>query len=142
MINSFKDIPVYSIRSYSYVLDSEGPQTCCSSIIMAPTPSAAAGAAAKKHLQDIYKQKLKDYKQEYTYKVTLNQAIFKVFTASIAQAKLAIKEIYQAYFTAIKKNPTIINTVKTDFSKFSLLFTIKSLNLLLSGILISEVTII
>ena len=51
---------------------------------MAPTPSAAAGAAAEKHLQDIYKQELKDYKQEYTYKVALNQATFKVFAAFIA----------------------------------------------------------
>ena len=57
-------------------------------------PSAAARAAAKKHLQDIYKQELKNYKQEYTYKVALNQATFKVFTASIAQAKLTIKEIH------------------------------------------------
>ena len=72
MINSFKDVPVYSTRSYSCVFDSEGPQTCCSSITMAPTPSAAAGAAAKKRLQDIYKQELKDYKQERIYKVALN----------------------------------------------------------------------
>ena len=55
MINSFEDTPVYSIRSYSYILDSEGPQTYCSSITIAPTPSAVAGAAAEKHLQDIYK---------------------------------------------------------------------------------------
>ena len=38
---------------------------------MAPTPSAAARAVAEKHLQDIYEQELKDYKQKYTYKVTL-----------------------------------------------------------------------
>ena len=47
-------------------------------------PSAAARAVAEKHLQDIYEQELKDYKQKYTYKVTLNQATLKVFTASIA----------------------------------------------------------
>ena len=57
-------------------------------------PSATAKATAKKHLQDIYKQELKDYKQKYTYKVVLNQATLKVFTASTAQAKLAIEEIY------------------------------------------------
>ena len=51
---------------------------------MAPTPSAAAGAAAEKRLQNIYEQELKDYKQEYTYKVVLNQATLKVLTASIA----------------------------------------------------------
>ena len=45
---------------------------CRSSITIAPTPSAAARAAAKKHLQDIYKQELKDYKQKHTYKVALN----------------------------------------------------------------------
>ena len=72
MTNSFKDAPVYNICSYSYILDSEGPQTCHSSITIAPTPSAAARAAAEKHLQDIYKQELKDYKQEYTYKAALN----------------------------------------------------------------------
>ena len=55
MINSFKDTPAHSTRSYSCVLDSEGPQTYRSSITMAPTPSAAAGAAAEKRLQDIYK---------------------------------------------------------------------------------------
>ena len=63
---------------------------------MAPTPSAVAGAAAEKHLQDIYKQELKDYKQEYIYKVALNQTTLKVFTASITQAKLATEEIYLA----------------------------------------------
>ena len=105
-------------------------------------PSAAARAAAEKHLQDIYKQELKDHKQEYTYKVALNQTTLKIFTASIAQAKLAMEEIYQAYFTAIKKNPTIINTVETDFSKFSLSPIIKSLDLFFSGILVSEVAII
>ena len=51
---------------------------------MAPTPSAAAGAAAEKHLQDIYEQELKDCKQECIYKAALNQATFKIFTASIA----------------------------------------------------------
>ena len=51
---------------------------------MAPTPSAAARAAAEKHLQDIHEQELKDYKQEYTYKVVLNQATLKAFTTSIA----------------------------------------------------------
>ena len=45
---------------------------CRPSITMAPTPSAAAGAAAEKHLQDIHEQELKDYKQEYIYKVALN----------------------------------------------------------------------
>ena len=81
---------------------------------MAPTPSAAAGAAAEKHLQDIYKQKLKDCKQERTYKVALNQATLKVFAASTAQAKLAIEEIHQACLAAIEKNPIIINAVETD----------------------------
>ena len=42
------------------------------STIMTPIPSAAARAAAEKHLQDIYKQELKDYKQKHTYKVVLN----------------------------------------------------------------------
>ena len=55
MINSFKDTPVYSTRSHSCVLNSEGLQIYYSFTIMAPTPSAAAGAAAEKHLQDIYK---------------------------------------------------------------------------------------
>ena len=55
MINSFKDTSVYSTRSYSYILDSEGLQTYYSSTTIAPTPSVAAGAAAKKYLQDIYK---------------------------------------------------------------------------------------
>ena len=72
MINSFKDAPVYSTHSYFYVFNSEGLQTCYSFIIIAPTPSTIAGAVAKKHLQNIYKQELKDYKQEYTYKVVLN----------------------------------------------------------------------
>jgi hypothetical protein len=35
-------------------------------------PFAAAVAAAEKRLQDIYKQELKDCKQERTYKVALN----------------------------------------------------------------------
>ena len=72
MTNSFEDTFIYSTRSYSRVLDSEGLQTCHSFITMAPTPSAVAGAAAEKHLQDIYKQELKDYKQEHTYKAALN----------------------------------------------------------------------
>ena len=72
MTNSFKDTSVYSTYSYSYVLNSEGPQTYYSSITIAPTPSAAARAIAEKRLQDIYKQELKNYKQEYTYKVILN----------------------------------------------------------------------
>jgi hypothetical protein len=55
MTNSFKDAPVYSTRSYSRVLDSEGPQICRFSITMAPTPSATARAAAEKRLQDIHK---------------------------------------------------------------------------------------
>ena len=55
MINSFEDALAYNTRSYSYILDSEGPQMCYSSITMAPMPSAAAGAAAKKRLQDIHK---------------------------------------------------------------------------------------
>ena len=105
-------------------------------------PSAAARAAAEKHLQDIHKQELKDCKQEYIYKVVLNQATLKVFTAFTAQAKLAMEEIHQAHLTAIKKNPTIINIVETDFSKSFLLPTAKSLDLLLPGILISEVTVI
>ena len=142
MINSFKNTPVYSICSHSCVLDSEGPQTCHSSITMAPTPSAAAGAAAEKYLQDIYKQELKDYKQECTYKVALNQATLKAFTTSTAQVKLAIEEIYQAQLTAIKKNPTIINAVETNFNKSSFPFTVKSLNLLFPKIPVSEVAVI
>ena len=55
MTNSFKDTPVYSICSYSRVLNSEGLQTCYFSTTMAPTPSAVARATAEKHLQDIYK---------------------------------------------------------------------------------------
>ena len=51
---------------------------------MASTPFAAAGAAAEKYLQDIHKQELKDCKQEHTYKAALNQATFKVLTASTA----------------------------------------------------------
>ena len=54
MINFFKDTPVYNIRSYSYVLDSEDSQIYCSFITIALTPSAAAVAAAKKRLQDIH----------------------------------------------------------------------------------------
>ena len=55
MTNSFEDAPAHSTRSRSRVLDSEGSQTRRSSITMAPTPSAAAVAAAEKCLQDIYK---------------------------------------------------------------------------------------
>ena len=94
MTNSFKDAPAHGTRSHSRVLDSEGSQTSCSSITMAPTPSAAAGAAAEKRLQDIHEQELKDRKQERTHKAALNQATLKVFTTSIAQAKLAMEEIY------------------------------------------------
>ena len=109
---------------------------------MAPMPSTAARVAAKKYLQDIYKQELKDYKQKYTYKAVLNQATLKVFTTSIVQAKLAMEEIYQAQLATIKKNPTIINTVETDFNKSSLPSTVKSLNLLLPKIPVSKVTVI
>ena len=84
MINSFEDAPLYNICSHSCILDSKGLQTYYSSITIAPTPSAVARAAAEKHLQDIYKQELKDYKQEYTYKVVLNQATLKVFITSTA----------------------------------------------------------
>ena len=142
MINSFKDTSVYNTCSHSYILNSEGLQMYYSFITMAPTLSAVARAIAEKHLQDIYKQELKNYKQEYTYKAALNQATLKIFTASIAQVKLAIKKIYQAYFAAIKKNPIIINTVNTNFNKSSFLFTVKSLDLLFPKILISEVAII
>ena len=142
MINSFKDAPVYNIYFYFYVLDSKGLQIYYSSITIAPTPSAAARAAAEKDLQNIHEQELKDHKQEYTYKAALNQATLKVFTTSIAQAKLAIEEIYQAYFTAIKKNPTIINAVEINFNKSFLPPTVKSLDLLLSGILIFKVATI
>ena len=142
MTNSFKDAPVYSTCSHSYVLNSEGPQTCYSSITIAPTPSAAAGAAAEKHLQDIYEQELKDCKQEHTYKVALNQATLEVLAASTAQVKLVTEEIYQACLAAIKKNPTIINAVEINFSKSSLPFTIKSLDLLLPKILVFEVAAI
>ena len=61
---------------------------------MAPTPSAAAGAAAEKRLQDIHEQELKDCKQEHTYKAALNQATFEALTAFTAQAKLATEEIH------------------------------------------------
>ena len=94
MINSFKDTFVYSTCSHFHVFNSKGLQIYYSSITIAPIPSAVARAAAKKYLQDIYKQELKDYKQECTYKVVLNQATLKVFTASTAQAKLAMEEIY------------------------------------------------
>ena len=69
---------------------------CYFSTTIAPTPSAVVRAVAEKYLQDIYKQELKDYKQEYTYKMALNQAILKIFTAFTAQAKLVMEEIYQA----------------------------------------------
>ena len=74
--------------------------------------------------------------------MALNQATLKILTAFIAQAKLAIKEIHQAYLAAIKKNPTIINIVETDFSKSSLSPIIKSLDLLLPEILISKIAAI
>ena len=54
MINSFKDIPVYNIRSHFYILNSEGPQICYSFITIAPMPSAVAKAVAEKYLQDIH----------------------------------------------------------------------------------------
>ena len=72
MTNSSKDAPAYSTCSHSRVLNSKGSQICHSSITIAPTPSTAAGAAAEKRLQDIYKQELKNYKQERIYKVALN----------------------------------------------------------------------
>ena len=50
MINSFEDAPVYNTRSRSRVLNSEGLQTRRPSITIAPTPFAAAIAAAKKRL--------------------------------------------------------------------------------------------
>ena len=94
IINYFKDTPVYSTHSYFYVFNSKGLQISYFSITIAPTPSATAGAVAKKYLQDIYKQELKDYKQEYIYKAALNQTTLKVLTASTAQAKLVMEEIY------------------------------------------------
>ena len=142
MTNSFEDAPAHSTRSHSRVLDSEGPQTCRSSITMAPTPSAAAGAAAEKRLQDIHEQELKDRKQERTHKAALNQATLEALAASTAQAKLATEEIHQARLAAIEKNPTIINAAETDSGKSSLPPTAKSLDLLLPGIPISEVTAI
>ena len=84
MTDFFKNTPVYSTRSHSRVFNSEGSQTCCSSITIAPTPSAAAGAAAEKRLQDIYEQELKDRKQERTHKAALNQATLKALTAFTA----------------------------------------------------------
>ena len=72
MTNSFKNTPVYNIYSHSHILNSEDLQTCRFSTIIAPIPFAAARAAAKKRLQDIHKQELKDCKQEHTYKVVLN----------------------------------------------------------------------
>jgi hypothetical protein len=53
-----------------------------------------------------------------------------------------MEEIHQAQLITIKKNPTIINTVEVDFSEFSLPLTIKSLDLLLSRILVSKIAII
>ena len=94
MINSFEDVSVYNTRSYLRVFDSKGSQTYCPSITIAPTPSAVVMAAAEKYLQDIYKQELKDYKQECIYKAALNQVTLKVFAASIAQAKLAMEKIH------------------------------------------------
>ena len=114
MINSFKDTTVYSICSHSHIINSEGLQTYYSSITIVPIPSAAARAVAKKYLQDIYKQELKDCKQKHTYKAALNQATLKALAASTAQAKLATEEIHQAQLAAIKKNPTIINAVETN----------------------------
>ena len=72
MTNSFKDASVYNTHSHFYILNSKGSQISCFSITIAPTPSAAAKAAAKKRLQDIHEQELKDYKQKYTYKAALN----------------------------------------------------------------------
>ena len=72
MTNSSKDAPAYSTRSYFCVFDSEGSQTCYSSITIAPTPSTAARAAAEKRLQDIHEQELKNCKQERIYKAALN----------------------------------------------------------------------
>ena len=112
------------------------------SITMAPTPSTAAVAAAEKRLQNIHKQELKDHKQERAYKAALNQATLKILTASIAQAKLVMDKIHQAQLAVIKKNPTIINAVKTDFSKSFFPFTAKSLDLFLSKIPVSKVTVI
>ena len=42
------------------------------STTIAPIPSAVARAVAEKYLQDIYKQELKDCKQECIYKAALN----------------------------------------------------------------------
>ena len=53
-----------------------------------------------------------------------------------------MEEIHQAYFAAIKKNPTIINAVETDFNKSSFPPTAKSLDLLLPKILVFKVTAI
>ena len=55
MTNSFEDAPIYSIRSHSRVLNSEGSQTRRPSITIASIPSTVALAAVKKRLQDIYK---------------------------------------------------------------------------------------
>ena len=74
--------------------------------------------------------------------MALNQATLKVLTAFIAQAKLVIKEIYQVYLTVIKKNSTVINIVETDFNKFSLSLTVKSLDLFFLKILIFKITAI
>ena len=54
MTNSFKNAPAYNTRSHSHVLNSEGPQIYYSFITIAPTPSAVAGAVAKKRLQNIH----------------------------------------------------------------------------------------
>ena len=61
---------------------------------MAPTPSAAAVAAAEKRLQDIHEQELKDRKQERAHKAALNQATLKALAAFTAQTKLVIKKIH------------------------------------------------
>ena len=62
IINSFKDTPVYSTYFYSHVFNNKGPQTYYSFITVAPTPFAVPGDIAKKYLQDIHEQELKDYK--------------------------------------------------------------------------------
>ena len=53
-----------------------------------------------------------------------------------------MEEIYQTCLAAIKKNPTIIDTVEINFNKSSLSPTAKSLDLLLPEILVSKITAI
>ena len=72
----------------------------------------------------------------------LNKVSLKVIVVSTAQAKLNSKEIYLVKIAAIKKNLTIINAVDIESGKSSLPPTVKSLNLLLPGIPISEVILI